>query len=727
MGNGSSLKIKLLPFKPAPPEKDTLNPIQYATYKFSRKCELSETHHMYVIDKTPLETLPPPHVPHTRKSEIFDLLMYKHIDERAMKVPSDLQKGSMANLVSYLVEPCTDDLGRIRSIYTWLTSQNLNQIKMPLPPIREGCVPYYLSRLKNKKGNYAQLLSLMCRHAKLSCVVVHGCLKGSTYTIGQLVKDNKDILYGEWNAVLVDNVWRLVNAYWGACAVSGDVNQNESAKFCVDEAFFLPDPEQLIYSHFPEESKWQLLETKVSIKQFEKKAYLKERFFELEMRALSHQKCEIVTDNGEIEILFGLPQEKAHEFEFMCLLFSMVDDKWKHIKEKTSQHDFVYYPNDSSVAVRCRFPKIGEYKLEIVGKDSRKKDPGYDFDWVAIYKIKVNGIPEGNTSFPKCCAAGWGPGKTLKESGLDATTDPNAIVFSEGGYVEVSFEKLNRAAAGLNISYKIVGMNKALDDVPMEEEGIQEDDEEYTIEASAPPGEESALCIFAHIDDPSYGTITKNICNYLVISSEVEVVDDSLFRDIEEVRKQLESAIEEKKLEPLENSVDLVETKKYERYMPQEMRMAKDLIARLRKIQELLHAVMALEQPTIAEIRSFSSPLPEIHNVMKATLLLLGNFEDETKQWKNVQAIIGRTGKESLKRRINEFDINTLPLDVALGAKKMIGKTDLADIKTTSQGAATFYVWVGTYTAINMIDVAKMLKVPLFEMKKEKKRKETFI
>ncbi|XP_033763426.1 kyphoscoliosis peptidase-like [Pecten maximus] len=691
MGNGSSLKIKLFPFKPPPPEKDTLNPIQYATYKFSRKCELSETHHMYIVDKSQLETLPPPHVPHTKKSEIFDLLMYKHIDERALKVSSDLHKGSMANLVAYLVEPCTDDLGRIRSIYTWLTSKNLNQIKIPLPPIREGSVPYYLSRLKNKKGNYAQLLSLMCRHAKLSCVVVHGYMKGSTYAIGQSVKDNKDILYGEWNAVLVDNVWRLVNSYWGACAVDGDEN---AAKFSVDESFFLPNPEQLIYSHFPEESKWQLLETSISMKQFEKKAYLKERFFELEMRALSHQKCEIVTDNGEIEILFGLPQEKAHEFEFMCLLFSKSDDKWKHIKEKTCQHDFVYYPNDSSVAVRCRFPKIGVYKLEIVGKDSRRKEQGYDFDWVAIYKIKVNGIPEGNTSFPKCCAAGWGPGKIVKESCLEASTDPNAIIFSEGGYVEVSFEKLKREAAGLNISYKVVGLNKSLDNIPMEEEGVREDDEEYTIEVNAPPGEESALCIFALIDDPSYGTITKNICNYLVISSEVEEVDDSLFRDIEETRQQLEKAIEEKKLEPLETAVDLVETKKYERYMPQEMRRARDLIARLRKLQQLLHAVMALEQPTIAEIRSFSNPLPEIHNVMKATLLLLGNYDDETKQWKNVQAIIGRTGKESLKRRINEFDINQMDLDIALGAKKMIGKTDLADIKITSLGAATFYVWV---------------------------------
>ena len=90
-------------------------------------------------------------------------------------------------------------------------------------------------------------------------------------------------------------------------------------------------------------------------------------------------------------------------------------------------------------------------------------------------------------------------------------------------------------------------------------------------------------------------------------------------------------AIEQKKLDLLERAVDIVETKNYERHMPKETDTARDLIARLRNIQRLMHDVLALDNRVFAEIRSYPSPIPEIHDVMKAALLLLGNFEEETK------------------------------------------------------------------------------------------------
>ena len=40
---------------------------------------------------------------------------------------------------------------------------------------------------------------------------------------------------------------------------------------------------------------------------------------------------------------------------------------------------------------------------------------------------------------------------------------------------------------------------------------------------------------------------------------------------------------------------------------------------------------MTLNQRTIAEIRSYTKPVQEIHTVMQATLVLLGNTQEETK------------------------------------------------------------------------------------------------
>ena len=58
------------------------------------------------------------------------------------------------------------------------------------------------------------------RLAHIPCVIIHGVLKGSTYDVGQKLDEKAH--YGEWNAVLVNHQWRLLNAYWGACAVGSD-------------------------------------------------------------------------------------------------------------------------------------------------------------------------------------------------------------------------------------------------------------------------------------------------------------------------------------------------------------------------------------------------------------------------------------------------------------------------------------------------------------------------
>lgn len=93
----------------------------------------------------------------------------------------------------------------------------------------------------------------------------------------------------------------------------------------------------------------------------------------------------------------------------------------------------------------------------------------------------------------------------------------------------------------------------------------------------------------------------------------------------------LDDAIHFKQLEMLERAVDLVETKRATRHMYAKVMEAKDTIERLKSISKMMHKVLSLDQRTIAEIRGYSNPSPEIHAVMKATLLLLGHYEEETR------------------------------------------------------------------------------------------------
>ena len=62
--------------------------------------------------------------------------------------------------------------------------------------------------------------------------------------------------------------------------------------------------------------------------------------------------------------------------------------------------------------------------------------------------------------------------------------------------------------------------------------------------------------------------------------------------------------------------------------------------------------------------------------------------------WKNVQALVGKTGKEGLKRRCLGCEPAKLDQQAAKRAKEILDGFNLDDVRDVSAGAATFYVWV---------------------------------
>lgn len=59
-----------------------------------------------------------------------------------------------------------------------------------------------------------------------------------------------------------------------------------------------------------------------------------------------------------------------------------------------------------------------------------------------------------------------------------------------------------------------------------------------------------------------------------------------------------------------------------------------------------------------------------------------------------MQALVGKTGKESLKRRCLELKSDALKLGVVKRGKTLLGSFELDDVRDISAGAATFFVWV---------------------------------
>ena len=94
-------------------------------------------------------------------------------------------------------------------------------------------------------------------------------------------------------------------------------------------------------------------------------------------------------------------------------------------------------------------------------------------------------------------------------------------------------------------------------------------------------------------------------------------------------------------------------------------------------------------------MKSFNKPLEEIVVVMRSLFLLLGNTKKELTDWKAIKVLIGKTGKDGLKRRIANYVVPTTSINTpALKlAKKQIATVNIQRIQDISVGAMVFYSW----------------------------------
>ncbi|XP_052213451.1 uncharacterized protein LOC127832191 isoform X2 [Dreissena polymorpha] len=865
-----------------------------ATYPLVSSFEYCERLDCYVDSLDLLDpNIPGPRPPSTRKSEIFDERDYEEVDERAITTPANFLKQTLKELVAHLTAGYQDDLSRIRVIFRWITCQPVDLLPMPKEPPQSQAI-YQLWRIKHKKGNYAQLVSLLCRYAQIPCVIIHGTLKGSTYEVGDVINDDQH--YGEWNAVLVNGEWRFLNAYWGTCADStsnirhsnglADDETNREYYGC-DENYFLTDPDQVVATHLPKSQKWQLKERPVSKEEFEKMTFVKDRYFNMRLKTLSHHTCVVESSTGEVEITLLIPKHKGYDYDFQYLLFKTVGD----VDTRVDRYLFIHRTADHEhLTMRVRHPSSATLRLELVGKDTTITTPNYDYDWIAIYKIIFHEGLYKCPVFPPTPSVGWGPGRVTRATGLvplshftgevlmddygkaevkfgaaqkgqigemsytakvftggesleevmdsvvhrvengdvifnvmtpqsgeyvlrlfvkdedsetvnefcdyllvshqkdsngkypkgfQARLGPKKAFATSGmsptipsGYIRTEMPDVNigfQRSEDIELSVNFSGENVKSADAPrllsqrengkwvtytvrlpdtgqfgvkvrgsLQDEGVHEPLYDYVIDyrkikkrtsktpsiqeeaesyrgseneveektTEYPPEQEdtakTALDILRRrmrmsIEEsnaPELKRVLTEMRQLPIASVEPDIMYGEKELVFISVKRELIIAIRDKDTRKLKAALKKVKATGLEERLHNEVTLARSLLDRLKKLQRLLHAVLALDQSTILEIRGYSAPPIIVKTVMMATLLLLGHWEEDTKTWKNVQTLLGRTGKESLKRQIQEFQLETCPLEVAMGARDLLKEFSIEQVRLVSAGCATFYIWV---------------------------------
>jgi len=193
-------------------------------------------------------------------------------DRRAIQAPES-EAASVSALATYLTVGLPSDEEKVRAIYRWMTEH----IRYDLEGFRSSdfgdlSPEGVLRRRSAVCEGYSGLFESLVKAAGFEVAVISGFAKGLGFTAGDAVPAGVN---HAWNAVKVKGEWKLLDCTWGA----GALNERGEYVRGFEPFYFFTPPEQFIYSHFPNDSRWQLLAAPLSRRTFEALPQVKPAFF----------------------------------------------------------------------------------------------------------------------------------------------------------------------------------------------------------------------------------------------------------------------------------------------------------------------------------------------------------------------------------------------------------------------------------------------------------------
>jgi hypothetical protein len=214
-----------------------------------------------------------------------------------------------------------------------------------------GTVPdqSYQTVLKNRMAvceGYSNTFKKFCDELKIPCEIVHGFGRG--VGTSPLAGDTPDNSNHAWNIVTINGESYLIDCTWDSGFMDGRVARQE---YTTDWLFL--KPEHFIYTHYPENTKQQLLATPLTATQFSALPFFKPKFFELaDNLSINLQKINQV-DN---KLFFDYVTKEGY-----WLNFRINDIKsGKQIQNR----DFVQI-DDTKATAYFSFPAAGQYSINI--------------------------------------------------------------------------------------------------------------------------------------------------------------------------------------------------------------------------------------------------------------------------------------------------------------------------------------------------------------------------
>ncbi|KAL7058275.1 hypothetical protein AAHC03_016409 [Spirometra sp. Aus1] len=254
----------------------------------------------------------------------------------------------ITDLVTELTLDCSTDVEIVRNFFVWVTSKDFQQVDYD-PAAAPDSFIGLLRNVKAGKVSANELFHELCRFAGIPCHFISGRSKGAGYRPGMTLSENS-LFRNTWLAVYVANSWRFINCNWAAryrrCigslpdpdatyagqqslplpppppplrpTTSGHSNfqslppspssSGGGGHSGYDEFYFLTEPSEHIYEHFPDKRAWQLLAKPISEKKFIGLPVLKSAFFNTKLALKKPYSARLFTKNGQVTVKLRMPK-----------------------------------------------------------------------------------------------------------------------------------------------------------------------------------------------------------------------------------------------------------------------------------------------------------------------------------------------------------------------------------------------------------------------------------
>lgn len=203
---------------------------------------------------------------------------FHEVDSIALQT-SEADEKNVKTLAAYFSKNFDKDWDKIRAAFKWIAVK-IDYDYIGFQDMKTVSPQNPVNSLKTRKAvcrGYAELFTAILKEMGIKSEVVIGYAKG--YSYHELRKFGKDPDHA-WAAAMVDNKWHLFDPTWSGKGIDKDSLGNIIAgNRNFEEFWFDAKPEEFIYSHFPQNSKFQLLDKPINMKEYAEMPYIEECYF----------------------------------------------------------------------------------------------------------------------------------------------------------------------------------------------------------------------------------------------------------------------------------------------------------------------------------------------------------------------------------------------------------------------------------------------------------------